>query len=88
MIAIMINDLINNVSLLDIQKKKTINLLKSSWDESILASYMSNDWVILNDDQSYVTCRLQSVVILIHESFVQIDKYLYKTVIMIWSVST
>jgi len=29
-IIIMINDLINNISLLDIQKKKTINFLKNS----------------------------------------------------------
>jgi len=30
MIIIIINDSINNVSLLDIQKRKTINLLKNS----------------------------------------------------------
>ncbi len=87
MIAIMINDLINNVSLLDIQKRKTIDFLKNSWDESILANYVSNDRVISNDDQSHVTCGLQSVMILVHESFTQIDKYLHKTVIMIQSVS-
>jgi len=82
-IAIMINDSINNVSLLDIQKKKTIDLLKNSESESILANYVSNDRVISNDDQSRVTCKLQSVVILVHESFTQIDKYLYETVVMI-----
>ncbi len=86
-IIIIINDSINNVSLLDIQKRKTINLLKNSWNKSILMNYVSNDRVILNDDQSRVTCKLQLVMILVHESFTQIDKYLYEIVIMIWSAS-
>ncbi len=66
----MINDLINNISLLDIQKKKTINFLKNSWDESIFASYTSNNQVILNDDQSHITCKLQSIMIFVHEFFI------------------